>query len=115
MAGHAAAGVCRCLSGESQPSHSCCKRQKSGGESIKGASCCETDCSVSGSESFPQTRADAAIKLTLKAVPPRTRQRSWFARPFVMARPSLISSKSSHRLKFARPPDLFLNSHAFLI
>ena len=114
MAGHAAAGVCRCLSGESKPTHSCCKRQKTGSDSMRRPMCCDTDCTMRGDGSVPQARIEAAVKLTVKTdvvVSHRLRYT-----PLIAAvRPAAVKLYAEHLLKRARPPDLYLQHHAFLI
>jgi hypothetical protein len=115
MAGHAAAGVCRCVGGATKSVHSCCKRQKPASDSMRRTMCCDTDCVVRSGDSAPQTRAEAAVKLTLKAdAAPLTQQR-WSPMLVRSTQPAIVTTFSDQRFKFARPPELYLRNHAFLI
>jgi hypothetical protein len=115
MAGHAAAGVCRCLGGADDPGHSCCKRQKGGTDSMRRASCCDTDCAMQSGGTSQPARVESAAKITF-TIEVLAARKNTLARPVpAFTERTAIAFIDHHRLKHSRPPDLYLRHHAFLI
>lgn len=117
IAGQVSAGICVCAGSQSSKAgHSCCKRKKASGNSISKKPCCDMNCMSQRSGAVAQDRVDASAKVKfhelLAAVTlprpafPHTRSRKIIAVPDVFG---------TSRLKYARPPDLYLRHHAFLI
>ncbi|MEO8574867.1 MAG: hypothetical protein ABI481_12950 [Pyrinomonadaceae bacterium] len=115
IAGQVSAGVCGCLGDESNTQHSCCKRNKLGVDEMRAPRCCDTNCAASASEKVAQDRGERAAKTQFKqTLEPAAVQRVSF-QTFPVVRPVTVSAFSDHRLKYSRPPDLFLLNRAFLI
>jgi hypothetical protein len=115
IAGQVSAGVCGCIGGESKPQHSCCKRAKKAVDSISKKSCCDTDCAARQSDRPVQDRTASQAKLQSQ-----TSDEPREALPFTFERTAIIRAVpvthfTNHRLKYARPPELYLRHHAFLI
>jgi len=115
IAGQVSAGVCGCLCGESEPRHSCCLHQKSANDTVRQKGCCDNDCAMSQSERLPQDRTVTSFKLNSKAVAePATPKLENFIR-IVTQNAAVTIAAVDHRLKYSRPPELYLRHHAFLI
>lgn len=115
IAGQVYAGVCVCLGGDKEAAHSCCKREKEARDSISGKAGCETDCAASPAGKPVIDRIEPAAKIKFQAVQfspavPRISFENIRTGSSVPIRPF-----ADHRLKYARPPDLYLRHHAFLI
>jgi len=115
IAGQVSAGVCGCLGDGDRPQHSCCKHERSASDALRRKGCCDNDCAMSQSERVPQDRTITAFKITSKAIPePAIPKLENFV---PVESPSFASSIAAvdHRLKYSRPPELYLRHHAFLI
>ena len=113
--GQVSAGICGCVVDNSQPQHSCCKRQKASADVLRQKGCCENDCAMSQSERLPQDRAGVAFKISYKAIAqPATPKLESFA-PVAAQTIVLAATAADHHLKYSRPPELYLRHHAFLI
>jgi hypothetical protein len=115
IAGQVSAGVCGCLGDVNQPQHSCCKRQKTNGDSLRQKGCCDSECAMQQSERLPQDRTNATAKISFKAVvEPAALRLDNFA-PVAELPIARSTVDQDFRLEFARPPELYLRHHAFLI
>ena len=115
IAGQVSAGVCGCMGGESNSKHSCCKREKGGVDSIRAKGCCDTDCMARQSDRPVQDRRAPQPQLHFQtAVEPVEVLKFVFDRVAVRRTVS-VNRFTNHRLKYARPPELYLRHHAFLI
>jgi hypothetical protein len=115
IAGQVSAGVCGCVRGETESKHSCCKRDKKAGDSIRGKSCCDVDCMAGQSDRPVQDRTTPQAKLQFKtADQPREALKLTFE-PVPIQSTVSVNRFTNHRLKYARPPELYLRHHAFLI
>jgi hypothetical protein len=115
IAGQVSAGMCGCLGGETSSEHRCCKAAKFEGDSFRTKSCCDTDCMARQSEKVPQDRTELTIKIKFKAVfEPLASETVLLTK--VTARSAFVAPLYwNDRLKYARPPALYLRHHAFLI
>jgi len=115
IVGQVSAGVCGCLGGETKPKHSCCVRKKAVRDVISAKGCCETNCLAGKAENVVRDRTEPAAKIKFHdAVERGPMQYALF--PPVPARAGVsIKPFAGNRLKYARPPDLYLRHHAFLI
>ena len=115
IAGQVYAGVCGCLNGESRKQHSCCKKQKFAGDSIKAKGCCDTECMVSQHEKLAADRTDPAAKIKFQAlIAPPALTRIPIRQ--VTATASLpVQPLSELQRKYPHSPDLYLHHCAFLI
>ena len=115
IAGQVSAGVCGCLGAENTDQHSCCKRNKLGVDEMRAPACCDKNCIATVSERLSQDRTELSVKLKFKvAIEPAAMQRVLF-QPLPIVRPVTVSAFADHRLKYSRPPNLFLLHRAFLI
>ena len=115
IAGQVSAGACGCLGDDNSDQHSCCKRNKLGVDEMRAPGCCETNCTASLSERVAQDRSERAVKVQFKqTIEPAAMQRVSF-QPLPIVHPVTVSAFSDHRLKYSRPPNLFLLHRAFLI
>lgn len=115
IAGQVSAGVCGCIGGESKATHSCCKRAKKSADSIQKKSCCDADCAARQSDRPVQDRTASQARLQSQAADkPREVHQFTFERTAII-RAVPVTRFTNHRLKYARPPELFLRHHAFLI
>jgi hypothetical protein len=115
IAGQVSAGVCGCLGGETKSKHSCCIRKKTVRDTISAKGCCETNCLARQAENIVQDRTEPSAKIKFHVAVERvSMQYALF--PPVSARAGVsIKPFAGDRLKYARPPDLYLRHHAFLI
>jgi hypothetical protein len=115
MAGQISAGVCGCLGGESRPQHSCCRHKLSTKDAIRQRGCCDNECAMQQSEKLPQDRTNATVKVSLKALiqPAALTLENFAPVKRQSVAPTVVAT--DHRLKYSRPPELFLRHHAFLI
>jgi len=117
LTGQVWAGVCGCFD-DHNDSHSCCRPDKSGKDSLAAPPCCSADCeSMTGSQ-VPGKNADRiSPDAASKQIAPDPVSAFRHALPRVVrldVRPSNVLG--NHRLKHARPPDaLYLRHHSFLI
>ena len=115
IAGQVSAGVCGCVGGENKARHSCCKRDKTAGDSIRSKGCCDADCMVRQSDRPVQDRTAPQAQLQFQtADEPLEVLKFTFERAPVYRTVS-VNDFTNHRLKYARPPELYLRHHAFLI
>jgi len=116
LAAQISGGVCGCLGGVSEDTHSCCKREKSAIDSMQSKACCDSNCTVTQSERVSQDRTQAAAKLNFsQAAEPATAFERTPFRPLIAPETVTISHYTDNRLKYSRPPALYLRHHAFLI
>jgi hypothetical protein len=115
IAGQVSAGVCGCFDGGREDKHACCKRDKLSGDSIRTKPCCDTNCMSQQSEKVEQERTQAATKIKFQAVVHALQGEATMFSPIESRTPVVASPSSDHRLKYARPPQLYLRHHAFLI
>jgi hypothetical protein len=115
IAGQVSAGVCGCLGGANKPRHSCCEPKQTGPDAMRPPNCCDEDCMVRQAEKLPQDRTQPAAKIKFQVIAKEAPVlRSTLQR--IEARTSLGDSPySDQRLKYSRPPNLYLRHHAFLI
>jgi hypothetical protein len=115
LASQVLANVCGCLD-EGASKHKCCKKTGSFNTTIAPKGCCdEEDCRITREDVPSSTSDNGLVKFVSgaemagggKLVRPSvifSRKRSLVPTPFV-----------DQRIKFARPPDLYLRNHSFLI
>jgi hypothetical protein len=116
MAGQISVGVCGCLGGDSRPPHSCCEHKKPYNDMMRRKGCCDdNDCAMRQSERLPQDRTNATAKITLKVAVEPTMPKLESFEPVTLRSFVLSTAAVDHRLKYSRPPDLYLRHHAFLI
>jgi hypothetical protein len=115
IAGQVSAGVCGCIGGESKSKHSCCKRAKKTVDSIQKKSCCGVDCMARQSDRPVQDRRAPQGGLQFQSADePQEVIRFTFER--IAVRQTVpLNFFTNHRLKYERPPELYLRHHAFLI
>ncbi|MGD9631058.1 MAG: hypothetical protein AB7V18_17610 [Pyrinomonadaceae bacterium] len=116
LTGQVWAGACGCFDSHSD-SHSCCKPDKSGKDSLAAPPCCPRDCeSVTGSQ-MPGKNSDRVSPVSqVELVSSEARTAFWPARHIITARAFAWSARLEQRLKLARPPDaLYLRHNSFLI
>ena len=95
--------------------HSCCRREKSDRDALQRKGCCDNDCVIRQSENLPQDRTNSGTEITLRAVAePSAVTLDCFA-PFVVQDTRAAVDPVDYRLKYSRPPELYLRHHAFLI
>jgi len=111
------AGVCGCFNLEKVSAHSCCKKGKSSVTSVSRKSCCETECGNLINQRVPRKQADTAALAWIDAKPVDLSPERvvWPSQLRVVEAPALATAFVSHRLKYSRPPDLYLRHHSFLI
>ena len=115
IAGQVSACVCGCLGAESQPRHSCCKRQKPDRDAVRRKGCCDEDCALRQAERLPQDRTNSVAKITYKAEAELITLSLVSFAPITAQNLALAAAVTDHRIKYSRPPDLYLRHHAFLI
>ena len=115
IVGQVSAGVCGCLDDASQPQHSCCKRQKATVEAIRQKGCCDNDCAMQRSEKLPQDRTSASFKITSTAIAQPAAIKLENFTPIATIDIAPVIAVVDHRLRYLRPPELYLRHHAFLI
>jgi hypothetical protein len=115
MVGQVSAGVCGCLGGPRADQHSCCKREKVSGDSVRTKGCCDGDCIGRQSEELAQDRTQPATKIKFQSGGKRINLGQTLFSPIAARMPVVVSPYSDHRLKYARPPELYLRHHAILI
>lgn len=116
LTGQVWAGACGCFDSHSD-SHSCCKPDKSGKDSLAAPPCCPRDCeSITGSQ-MPGKNADRVAPVSqVEMVASVGRTAFWPARHIMTARAVANSPRLGNRLKLARPPEaLYLRHNSFLI
>lgn len=115
IAGQVSAGVCGCFDDVSKPQHSCCKRQKLKGDSIRPTNCCDADCAMRQSERLPQDRAQVVDNIKQQQTSEPAVVKRFSFEPFIMSFVPRPLPTLDHRLKLARAPDLVVLNCAFLI
>jgi hypothetical protein len=115
IAGQVSAGVCGCVGGESKSKHSCCKRAKKAVDSIQKKSCCGSDCMARQSDRPVQDRRSPQARLQFQSVDEPLHVPKFTFERTTADRAVLVNDFTNHRLKYARPPELYLRHHAFLI
>ena len=116
LTGQVWAGVCACFD-DHNDSHSCCKPDKSGKDSLSTPPCCSDDCeSIAGSQ-IPGKSTDRVLQDSqVKQIAPEPRVYFRFEEPIIRPRSAPSSNLLGNRLKLARPPDaLYLRHNSFLI
>ena len=114
VTGQAFAGVCGCFAIEGRH-HSCCKPAKVTGEAVRPKGCCDTECLKRSAELTSQSRTEATVKINFEARPTTAAVPTFSFEPVVADSYVTISQFADHRLKYSRPPELYLRHHAFLI
>jgi hypothetical protein len=66
-------------------------------------------------EKVPQDRTGTSGRITPQAVAEGETPKIAYLAPVAFRRPALVRPTDDHRLKYSRPPDLYLRHHAFLI
>ena len=119
LTGSVWAGVCGCFS-DQHKTHSCCKKDTSGGDYMSAKSCCSADCEtvISAASKTPQKQNSDNSHLkgpaeTTEAL--GTFKIEWLARVFHAGTPRSQARTGDNRLRFARGPDLYLRHNSFLI
>ena len=116
LTGQVWAGVCGCFDDHGD-SHSCCKPDKSGKDSLAAPPCCSDDCESIASSQIPGKNAERVSPDShVKQIAPEPRGYVRFERPIILSRFTAPSKLLGNRLKLARPPDaLYLRHNSFLI
>ena len=114
VTGQAFAGVCGCYAIEAKM-HSCCKPHDASRDSLYPKGCCDTECMTRATERTAQGRAEVLAKITSVPVAEPAASFTWSFEPLTFERRPKISQIGNHRLKYSRPPELYLRNHAFLI
>lgn len=115
IAGQVYAGVCGCLGGDDEATHSCCKSNKASGDAIKAKDCCAADCEVRQADRLTQDRSNPTPQINLQAARPTTSFPAISVEWAAIERSVTIRQFARHRVKHPRPPELYLRHHAFLI
>jgi hypothetical protein len=117
IVGQASAAVCVCIGTQAKSDkHSCCKKKKQGVSAMSRKSCCETDCDKITQQNGPRNISESSVlKVSLKASSDAAHGMTWQLQRRVVDSPVLASPFINHRLKYSRPPDLFLRHKSFLI
>ncbi len=116
LTGQVWAGVCGCFE-DHNDSHSCCKRDKSGKDSIAAPPCCSEDCeSITVSQISGKNTDRVSQDSWSKEIAPVAKSAFRPTRPRAISFTVQPSKLLGHRLKLARPPDaLYLRHNSFLI
>ena len=119
LTGSVWAGVCGCFS-DQHKTHSCCKKDTSGGDYMSAKSCCSADCEtvISAASKTPQKQNSDNSHLKAPAETTEalgTFKIEWLARVFSSETPRPRARNGDNRLRFARGPDLYLRHNSFLI
>jgi len=116
LTGQVWAGVCGCFDDHGD-SHSCCKPDKSGKDSLAAPPCCSDDCESIASSQIPGKNSDrVSPDSQVKQIAPEPRDHVRFEQPKTLTRSIAPSKLLGNRLKLARPPDaLYLRHNSFLI
>ena len=115
IAGQIYAGVCGCISGDNEPEHSCCKRDKADGDSLTGKTCCDADCVIGSADKLAQDRTKPAPQIQFQALKISALLPTFTFEPAVTLQLLSPPRSERHRLRYSRSPDLYLRHHAFLI
>jgi hypothetical protein len=117
VAGQAWAGICGCLNTQAQPSHSCCKRsKKSSVTTVASKGCCDQDCSWSAGQRTPLSQSEnSAVDVSSKVKAQPLTRIVWSLPILAVEQPVQAAPYLNHRLRYSRPPDLYLRHHSFLI
>ncbi|MBP9664784.1 MAG: hypothetical protein KBD94_09185 [Pyrinomonadaceae bacterium] len=115
IVGQIYAGVCGCLGGDDNATHSCCKRSKAAGDAIKAKDCCAADCEVQQADRLTQDRSNPTPQIKLQADEPSTPLPAISVQWVAVTSSITTRQLADHHLKHPRPPDLYLRHHAFLI
>ena len=116
IAGQVSAGVCGCIGGGDKPKHSCCKRKKAvSADAMSAKGCCGTNCMVRQSERAVQDRTASSPEIKFQTVIGTTQVSAASFKPIISHRPFVFAPFANNRIKYPRPPDLFLLHQAFLI
>jgi hypothetical protein len=107
IAGQVSAGVCNCLGSTTKKAHACCKPIDSKVPLVTSKGCCDEDCPAFASRPGERTRLNTSLKLS-----PGT-DVDLNHTSFAVLGPSATRSAPVHiavdqRIKYARPPDLFI-------
>ena len=119
LTGSVWAGVCGCFS-DQHKTHSCCKKDNSGGDFMSAKTCCSADCEtvISAASKTPQKQNsdNSHLKAPAQAAEaPVLFRAEWLARVFPADMPRPKARTGDKRLRFARGPDLYLRHNSFLI
>ena len=114
VTGQAFAGVCGCFAIEAKMP-SCCKPHKAKHASLYPKGCCDDECLTRASERTAQMRAEVLTQITVAAEASQASVPVWSFAPIAVKTAPRISPFGDHRLKYSRPPELYLRNHAFLI
>ena len=115
IAGQVSAGVCGCVGGKGRSVHSCCKRGKVAGDTIRNKGCCEAECIGRQSDRPVQDRTAPQAKLQVETADTPLQVRKFTLERTVLHRTVSVNHFANHRLKYARPPELYLRHRAILI
>jgi len=94
---------------------SCCVRKKASRAEMKKKSCCDTPCGESG-DTLPRSQNESSSKIPVVV-------RKAFEKPTFLLSPTaafanypvVLKRETDSKARFARPPSLYLQNHAFLI
>ena len=114
VTGQAFAGVCGCFAIEAK-THSCCKPHNATQASLYPKGCCDTECLTRVTERTSQGRAEVLSRTTVTPVAEPATSFAWSFEPVAAESQAKTSQLGNHRLKYSRPPELYLRNHAFLI
>lgn len=114
VTGQAFAGVCGCYAVEAKM-HSCCKPHDASYNSLYPKGCCDTECMARATERTSQGRAEVLAKFVGTPVAKPAASFAWSFEPVSVEGHAKTSQLGNHRLKYSRPPELYLLTHAFLI
>jgi hypothetical protein len=114
VTGQAFARVCGCFAIEGKM-HSCCKPHNAKRDSVYPKGCCDDECLTRASERTSQGRAEVLAKIPAAAKAGSAPAQTFSFVPIAANTEPKISPFGEHRLKYSRPPELYLRNHAFLI
>lgn len=117
ISGQILAGVCACIESEGTPKHKCCKRAPGIDTSMTAKGCCDEDLCNSNVDRVPRRSSENAIYSFAGSIEEPNSVQAFPLRPL---KKLLIPTWAAlpidgHRLKFARPPTLYLRHNSFLI
>lgn len=119
LTGSVWAGVCGCFD-EQHGSHSCCKKDSAGPDSMAAKGCCSADCEtiIASAGEMPQKQNsdNAHLKAPAKAIETsRMTKIEWLLPALRRDTQTPFTHTGDNRLRLARGPDLYLRHNSFLI
>ena len=116
LAGQVMASVCVCFESVNAAKHKCCIKTGSQATSVTPKGCCdEENCQISGQSVLGRATGNRLVNFVPTAEPAGEGK---LLRPFAIfsvPKDLVPAPFVDQRIKFARPPDLYLRHHSFLI